>query len=144
MFDLKLEESNISSPSGDVSEVVRVLCGHVKPLSWVCLAQLVPDSHVLPPLSRQLFKCQEMLCALRTPSRHCLSSECSLTPVQAHLAQSTPLVLDLRGKCGSIGSSQRLEPAYAGPSVLGLLLRKCLLASLSGIQQCERWCLCFS
>lgn len=44
MFDLKLEESNISLPSGGVSEVVLVeLCAYMKTLKWVCFAQLVPD-----------------------------------------------------------------------------------------------------
>lgn len=39
MLDLKLKLSNISLPSGGVSEVVLlVLCAHLKPLSWVCFA----------------------------------------------------------------------------------------------------------
>lgn len=41
-------------------------------------------------LSRQLFKCQEMLCSPKTLSRNYFSSEYLLTPVQGDLAQNTP------------------------------------------------------
>lgn len=44
MFNLKVEESNISFLTGSVSEAILVvLCAHMKPLIWVCFAQLTPD-----------------------------------------------------------------------------------------------------